>query len=168
LVREASAGVGPTDIPAPNGGGVLGQHGVTVAPTSYVLERYYADGDHGLVFDTVSWAWRLRGKLLLAAVEATLNDLVHRHEILRTAFRPIGGQVLQVIRSELVVPTPVVDLTRARGAARWRTVSRLATDDVERPFDLETAPLLGATLVRLGPEEQILLWRVCHAIWDAG
>src|SRR4051794_3981988 len=70
---------------------------------------------------------RLRGSLDVAALERSINEIVRRHEVLRTSFQPEGATAVQKIAPELHVPLVV------REAAE-DTVVRMALDEYERPF----------------------------------
>ena len=64
-------------------------------------------------------AWRFSGALNVSALEQSLDEMVRRHEILRTTFPSVDGQPVQVIAPELALPLPVVDL-QAFPASRTR------------------------------------------------
>ncbi|MEM7356448.1 MAG: condensation domain-containing protein, partial [Acidobacteriota bacterium] len=94
----------------------------------------------------------LSGPLSVPALAASLNEVVRRHEVLRTRFVAAGGQPLQRIAPELRLEVPLVDLSGLAESTRWDAVDRLAAEAANRPFDLETGPLLRTTLLRLGAE----------------
>ena len=62
---------------------------------------------------SVPWSIRMTGELNVEALERSLNEIVNRHEILRTTFDVIEGQPVQIVSASLHVPLPVVDLTGA-------------------------------------------------------
>jgi amino acid adenylation domain-containing protein/non-ribosomal peptide synthase protein (TIGR01720 family) len=107
-------------------------------------------------------ALRLRGGLDVAALEASLRAIVDRHEALRTAFPAVGGRAVQAISRRCDPGLPLVDLT-GRGEDEAR---RLAAEEAARPFDLERGPLLRARLLRLAPEEHVLLLVLHHIVAD--
>ncbi|WXA99338.1 non-ribosomal peptide synthase/polyketide synthase [Pendulispora brunnea] len=105
-------------------------------------------------------AVRLRGVLHREGLIESLREVIQRHETLRTAFvaQP-DGRVLQHVMAAPPFDVPLVDV----GEASLKTLAlRYATE----PFDLATAPLLRAALVRLGPEEHVLLLTVHHMVSD--
>ncbi|MBV9122341.1 MAG: amino acid adenylation domain-containing protein, partial [Planctomycetes bacterium] len=111
-------------------------------------------------------AMRLSGPLNRGALEQALQEMVRRHESLRTIFTTRDGQPLQVIQPELDLPVQVVDLGSFPEAERESEVLRLAQEEARRPFDLEQGPLLRATLLCLGAEEHVLLLTLHHIITD--
>jgi amino acid adenylation domain-containing protein len=109
---------------------------------------------------------RLRGRLRPGVLERALTELVRRHESLRTVFRSVAGEPVQVIRPAAPAALPVVDLRALDGERRGETVRRLAAEEAGRPFDLAGGPLLRATLLRAGEEEWALLFTVHHVVSD--
>jgi non-ribosomal peptide synthetase component F len=116
-------------------------------------------------------AYRLIGPLNVAALEQSFNEIVRRHEILRSTFTTTNGCPVQVVHPALFVPLSLADLRDVPEAAREAEVRRLATEEALRHFDLSEGPLLRTTLVRLDTEEHVLL-RCIHRIvvdgWSLG
>src|SRR5436190_22545500 len=110
--------------------------------------------------------WRLRGQLDAPALERSLNEVVVRHEALRTRFVLRGDEPVQVIEPPSAVTVPVVDLSAMPPAEREARARQLTDSDACQPFDLETGPLLRAQLLRLAAEEHLLLLSVHHIASD--
>jgi amino acid adenylation domain-containing protein len=112
-------------------------------------------------------AARLTGPLNTKAFAESLNEIVGRHEILRTTFVAKSGRPVQVI-----APTPspeileIIDLSELAGAQREATVKRMTRDESSRPFDLSVGPLLRVKLLRLARDEHVLLFTMHHIISD--
>jgi amino acid adenylation domain-containing protein len=109
-------------------------------------------------------AWLIKGPLDVAALERSLNEVVRRHETLRTTFIADNGLPLQVIAEHSHTPLPVIDLSGhpdAEGRAR-----ALLQEEAELPFDLARGPLIRAFLVRLAPDEHVLSVTLHHIISD--
>ncbi|HEX2095190.1 MAG TPA: amino acid adenylation domain-containing protein, partial [Longimicrobiaceae bacterium] len=102
-------------------------------------------------------ALRLEGRLDAAALEATLREVVQRHEALRTSFAVRSGRPVQVIASEGRLSLPIVDLTGLEPERREAWLRTLAAAEAVRPFDLRRSPLLRALLIRLAGEDHALL-----------
>jgi amino acid adenylation domain-containing protein len=111
-------------------------------------------------------AVRVRGKLNLAALEQSLNEVVNRHESLRTTFPVVAGQPVQKISSKQKLALPVLDLMGLPEFEREPAARGLATDEVKRPFDLAQGPLIRTSLLRLGEEDYIVLLTIHHIISD--
>ncbi len=109
---------------------------------------------------------QLTGTLNVVALEKSLNEIVRRHEVLRTSFRASEGQLFQEIVPTYTLTLPIVDLCYLSSEERNNEVQRLATEEAQRPFDLSRLPLVRATLLRLGEGEHILLLTLHHIIFD--
>ncbi|MFL6236839.1 MAG: amino acid adenylation domain-containing protein, partial [Thermoanaerobaculia bacterium] len=151
---------------APRDGGPL--------PLSFAQERLWflehlGAGAAGVY--NVPAAVRLTGRLGVPALRRTFEEIVHRHEALRTTFGERDGVPFQVVAPPAAVPLPVTDLSALPAAAREREMLRLATAEAARPFDLRRGPLFRAALVRLGDEEHVLALTIHHIVsdgWSAG
>jgi amino acid adenylation domain-containing protein/non-ribosomal peptide synthase protein (TIGR01720 family) len=111
-------------------------------------------------------AIRLSGLLNIKALEDSLNEIIRRHESLRTTFRSSGGSPVQVIAEELSLVMPLIDLKDQPKAERELAAKRLARNEAIRRFDLVKGPLLNAALIRLSEDEHILLLTMHHIITD--
>ncbi|MDZ7959081.1 MAG: amino acid adenylation domain-containing protein [Aulosira sp. DedQUE10] len=110
----------------------------------------------------ISAAVRLSGDLNITALEQSLNEIIARHEVLRTQFSLVNGQAFQAIAPTLTVQLPIIDLCNVRAAE----VERLAIIESHRTFDLTQLPLLRCTLLRLGENEHIALLTIHHIVAD--
>ena len=112
-------------------------------------------------------AIRLAGRLDVEALERTLNEVVRRHEILRTTFDEVAGHPVQVIAPAQPTPLAGADLREAGGEQeRAEAARRLALEEARQPFDLSRGPLLRARLLKLGDEEHVALLTMHHIISD--
>jgi len=111
-------------------------------------------------------AVRLKGPLNLAALEQSLNEIVQRHESLRTTFGKVEGRPTQVIAPTLTIKLPIVDLRNLPASERETEVRRWVTAEAQRPFDLSKGPLIRCTVLRLGSEEHVGLLTMHHIISD--
>ena len=109
---------------------------------------------------------RLRGMLDIAALESALTTLVRRHEALRTTFRDLHGEPVQVIGNAEPFIVTVEDLSGLPEETREEETRRLIRDEVQRPFNLSTGPLMRARLLRLSTEDHILLLSMHHIVSD--
>jgi len=115
-------------------------------------------------FYNMSGTYRLKGSLDRESLAESLNEIIKRHEILRTTFAERESQLVQVVAKEQCLNVPLVDLgglADQEAEALW-----LASEEAQRPFDLCRGPLLRATLVKLHEDEHILLLTMHHIISD--
>ncbi|HEX8176353.1 MAG TPA: condensation domain-containing protein, partial [Pyrinomonadaceae bacterium] len=110
---------------------------------------------------------RLTGRLDVACLQAALQEVISRHEVLRTHFEAIDGQPLQLINPPSHLHIPLIDLSALPAPQRDASVRHLANTEAALPFELERAPLLRATLLRLSETEHVLLFTMHHIISDA-
>ncbi|MBV9926801.1 MAG: amino acid adenylation domain-containing protein [Acidobacteria bacterium] len=101
------------------------------------------------------------------ALARALNELLRRHESLRTTFAEFaGGEPVQVIAPPSPLELPLVDLSALFEDEARAESARLAAEESQRPFDLTKGPLLRTTLLRLSDEEHYLLLSVHHIVFD--
>jgi amino acid adenylation domain-containing protein len=111
-------------------------------------------------------ALRLAGVLDIQVLEQSLNEIIRRHEDLRTTFPMIDGNPVQVIAAEQTAKLSMVDLSKRPEAEQQAEVQRLANDEARRPFDLSQGPLLRVALVKVGEKQNILLVAAHHIVLD--
>jgi amino acid adenylation domain-containing protein len=112
----------------------------------------------------VPGALRLVGCLNVPALRQSLNEIVRRHEALRTRFEEKDGQAQQSVDGDVKVELPVVDLRASIG--RDELLRTEVRDEAHRPFDLAKGPVLRAKLLWSGEEEHILLLTMHHIVSD--
>ncbi|WP_368667338.1 amino acid adenylation domain-containing protein [Corallococcus sp. AB030] len=138
-------------------------------PLSFAQQRlWFIDQlEPGSALYNMPVALRLLGALDEAALKGSLDALMARHESLRTTFRTEAGQPVQHIHAQATVPLERVDLSALEDTeARLREAERLATAESQRPFDLERGPVIRALLIRLAPEEHVLVLHLHHIVSD--
>ncbi|MBW4454435.1 MAG: amino acid adenylation domain-containing protein [Nostoc indistinguendum CM1-VF10] len=109
---------------------------------------------------------RLQGKLNIDALSASLNEIIKRHEILRTSFAISDGQPIQVIFPSVNLELPVVDLQYIPQEHREVELYRLAKEEAQTGFDLTQAPLLRVKLLRLDGKDHVILLTFHHIVSD--
>ena len=109
---------------------------------------------------------RLRRRLNPSIPTRALNEIVRRHESLRTRIATVDGRPVQLVSATLKHALPVIDLRRLPAADREREASRLANEEAQRPFDLARGPLLRTTLLQLREDDFVLLVTMHHIISD--
>src|SRR4051794_11021462 len=111
-------------------------------------------------------AFRLTGTLAPDVLERSLNEIVRRHEALRTTFAMIEERLVQVVYPPQALTIPILDLTELPEAESADRVTQLATEHGQEPFDLSQWPLLRVKLLRLAENEHVLLLSMHHIIGD--
>ncbi|PZU94481.1 MAG: non-ribosomal peptide synthetase [Pseudanabaena sp.] len=110
---------------------------------------------------------KLTGILHVDILERSLTEIVNRHEILRTNFVEIEGNPFQIIHPSKPFTLSVIDLQELATIDRESELRQLANQEAKTPFNLEKDDLLRVTLLRLAPQEHILLITLHHIIADA-
>ena len=96
----------------------------------------------------------------------TLNEIVRRHEALRTHFAMVDGTPVQIIAPHLELELPLTDLADLPHGEREARAQWLAEDEAQTPFDLSTGPLIRAGLIRLDDNDHIILLTLHHIVSD--
>jgi amino acid adenylation domain-containing protein len=137
-------------------------------PLSFAQQRlWFIDQlDRGNPAYNFPIAVRLTGSLNVAALEQSLNEIVRRHEALRTTYGEVKGQPVQIISPTLTLPLPALDLRALSESDREAQAMRLAVEESRLPFDLARGPLLRVILLKLDDEEHVLLLTVHHIVTD--
>jgi len=111
--------------------------------------------------------WRLNGPFNRAALEASLTDIVQRHESLRTTIlQSSDGIPCQVVQPAFNPLNDFIDLQTYSAAEQNIKLEQLADQALARPFNLETGPLLRVSLIQLSPEDHLLMITLHHIITD--
>jgi amino acid adenylation domain-containing protein len=124
----------------------------------------------GNPFYNLSGGVLLAGRLDVEALRRSVQEVVRRHETLRTAFEEVDGRPVQRIVPDLNLEIPVLDLSDLSPEEREAAARRIASEQARAPFDLSRPGLLRVTLLRLaGGErpEHALLWAIHHIVSDA-
>ncbi len=106
------------------------------------------------------------GRLDVDVLKRCLDEIVRRHETLRTRFAEHGDETVQIVDPPRPQPLPVIDLTVLPAAVREVELGRRATWEAVRLFDLAGGPLLRTTLVRLACDRHVFLLNQHHIVSD--
>jgi hypothetical protein len=111
-------------------------------------------------------ALRIRGPLSLIALQQSLDEIVRRHESLRTRFICVDERPIQCVMPAELFPLTVIDLRRLPESERDAEAQRLADEEAARPFNITADPLVRTKLLRLGNEHFIFLYTMHHIASD--
>jgi acyl-CoA synthetase (AMP-forming)/AMP-acid ligase II len=121
-----------------------------------------------LPFFNILYVLRVTSALDATLLERSLNEIVRRHEILRTTIGVAGGRQIQVIAPQLTVPLAVDDLRKLPKSKKEAVAHRLIQAELTHSFDLVRGPLVRARIVRLADDEHLLLIAMHQMIADGG
>ena len=145
-----------------------GSSDVFVLPASLGQERFWALDrlNPGNPTWNVPVRFRLQGPLDVSFVERAFNEIIRRHETLRTTFGIEEGKPVQVIKPSLTIEVPVTDLRQIPKPERDAEVDKLSFKEARWRFDLATGPLFRASLLRIDDNEHVLLVTPHHSMID--
>jgi amino acid adenylation domain-containing protein len=116
---------------------------------------------HHLLVDIV-----FEGLVDTRIIQRSFQEVVHRHEVLRTTFQLTAGKVVQTIGPPMAVNLPTRDLSHLPEPEQRREIVRFIAQELRTPFDLRYGPLHRATILRLGPSKLRLTVVLHHLIGD--
>ncbi|MCH8623091.1 condensation domain-containing protein, partial [Undibacterium sp. TS12] len=112
----------------------------------------------------ISGAVRLDGQLNIQALEQSLNELTNRHEVLRTSYKTVDGQDVQVLGPADQFRLTMVDLSELSNSEQ--DLQQVMQQEIRRPFDLGTGPMLRAAVFRISGQAHILVLTMHHIASD--
>ncbi|HEX2931054.1 MAG TPA: condensation domain-containing protein, partial [Candidatus Binatia bacterium] len=119
-------------------------------------------------YNFIALASSLSGGLEVDILERSVNQIIDRHEVLRTVFHAVDGQPMPIILPAMRIDLQVIDVGFAvSGRTGESEVCRIAGEIAGQPFDLTKGPLLRVALLRLASGEHVLLLVVHHIVFDA-
>ncbi|HXQ73774.1 MAG TPA: amino acid adenylation domain-containing protein [Pyrinomonadaceae bacterium] len=141
---------------------------VNLFPTSIDQERlwFIEQLQPGNAAYNIFSASRIKGRLDVALMERVVNELIARHEVVRTTFTVVDDQPMQVIHPKLEVTLTPVDLQSVPREQREQEALRLVTEDFSQPFDLEQGPLVRVGLLRLAEDDHVMHINMHHTVTD--
>jgi len=149
-------------------GGKRTARAIRTAPLSFAQQRlWFLDQyEPENILYNIPAAIRLKGALNTTALERSLNEILRRHEALRTTFAVVDDRPIQVINEVRDSRLTVIELRESSPEEREATAARLASEEARRPFNLAEGPLLRVKLLQLAEDDQVLLITMHHIISD--
>ncbi|MEB3357183.1 MAG: amino acid adenylation domain-containing protein [Synechococcales bacterium] len=120
----------------------------------------------GSPFYIIPVALQVTGALSINRLQQSLEQIVQRHEVLRTSFREIDGKAQPEIDADVEISIPCIDLTDLDEAYQQKQVHQYLRAAAQQPFDLSRAPLLRLQVLRLATQEHVVLLSLHHIIAD--
>lgn len=156
--------------------GGAGAAGAPARPEEELLAFPLSPGQHRMWLANKEWPgnpaynasfrWTLEGPLDLSALQRSFNEIIARHEVLRTTFGTVDGLVHQLVQPSLMLLIPVTDLRSAPPDAVADRIEQICAAEAERSFNLERGPLIRVGLLRVEDERYILMLTLHHIICD--
>ncbi|HLH97107.1 MAG TPA: alpha/beta fold hydrolase [Xanthobacteraceae bacterium] len=109
---------------------------------------------------------RIFGPLSAETLEKSMQTIVDRHESLRTRFKDIEGELVQLISARAPFALLITDLQDVPAEGREDALMTLLREDAQRPFSLELGSLLRVRLFRLAADDHVLIVTLHHIISD--
>src|ERR1043165_4970437 len=155
-------------IAAPANRGILPRKEPGPVPLSFAQQRlWFLDQlEPGNPAYNVPAAIRLTGSLNISALQRSLNELVRRHESLRTIFATVDDQPVQIVKDGEPLALPIIDLQEQTPDQLERHALQLATEEARRPFAISHQPPFRVLLLKLGPSEHVILVTMHHVASD--
>ena len=140
----------------------------TLLPLSFAQQRlwFLQNLEPSSVAYNISFSARFVGSVNLPAVEQSINEIVRRHESLRTTFAEVDSVPVQVISPTLTLLPSIIDLDRLDESEQQTATQRLLREEARRPFDLGNGPLLRTIIFRPSEYECVVSLSMHHAISD--
>ncbi len=150
-------------------GGMLPKRGAEwqeLAPTSFAQQRlWFLDQlEPGSPIYHIFYVMRLQGRLNFAAFTRSLNEIIRRHEVLRTTFVDQNGTPVQHIQPASTLALPYIDLSIE--AEQTAKIDQLLRQAAQQPFNLQEGPLLHAQMIRLSEQEHMFILVFHHCVSD--
>ncbi|MHC5858901.1 non-ribosomal peptide synthetase [Nostoc sp.] len=111
-----------------------------------------------------SQSLRLKGELDVKVLQSAIEELVQRHEALRTTFSTDGNTLCIVASRQIEIP--IIDLSSLEPQEHQDKLASILRQEVEQPFDLEHGPLFRAKIAKLQPQEHLAILTAHHIICD--
>ncbi|MCL4532020.1 MAG: amino acid adenylation domain-containing protein, partial [Actinobacteria bacterium] len=149
-------------------GSIPRRGGQSPVPLSFAQERlWFLDRlEPNSPLYLIPTALRLSGHLDIPALQQSLDEIVRRHEALRTTFSEADGSPVQVVNPPRPAELASLDLSDVPANERIGKAHLLLREEARRPFDLSHDPMLRPTLVHLDQEDHILLLVLHHIASD--
>ncbi|MBD2040610.1 non-ribosomal peptide synthetase [Microcoleus sp. FACHB-672] len=141
-------------------------------PLSFAQERlwFFDQLEPANPFYNLCTTIHLTGQLDVEALRKSLNEIVCRHEVLRTTFAVVEGQPVQVIHPNRDLELPVFDLSQTENqnssSQEGNKIQDFILEEARTPFNLEQDSLLRAKLLQLSEGEYVLILTAHHIIFD--
>lgn len=160
LMKEKAAKEGGSSIPCMDKSANI--------PLSHAEQRlwYIEQLDSGSASYNASSALKLTGILDVKALRSSLENIVERHNILRSYYRLVDGRPMRFVRSNASIEYSFEELEHLDVGKQKSVLRSKIEAETARAFDLETGPLLRIKLLKLCANEHVLVLTMHHIVSD--
>jgi len=143
-------------------------HGVYEFPASFSQQRLWLLDQLSpqVALYTIPLIVPMHGQVRRTALEGAINEIVDRHEALRTTFAQRDAEIVQLVRSVMPVTVRATDLSRVAKERRAAATQKAIDAELAERFDLHGGPLVRAHLIILAPLESLLVVCLHHIVFD--
>ncbi len=159
-LSTALEGEAPATAPAPV------RQRRTEAPLSFAQERFWVFGRNRNTAYNVPSPLRIRGPLDSRVLERCCQEVLRRHDSLRTRFLERDAGPVQVVDPPAPWTLPRIDLLGLSEPLREGEALRLVKEDTQQPFDIAQGPLIRVALARLADDDHVLILDCHHIVMD--
>jgi amino acid adenylation domain-containing protein len=137
-------------------------------PLSYAQQRlwFLNELEEGVGVYNIPAAFRLKGQLNAEVLERSINEVLRRHEALRTTFPTVEGKAVIRIDHDVWLGLQSMDLRGTPPIEQEEHLLAIASAHVRQPFDLAQGPLVRGILIRLSEEEHVAVFTMHHIVSD--
>ncbi len=121
----------------------------------------------GNLFYNIPIVLKLNGSLDFSILTWCINQIIHRHEVLRTTYHTSNGKPVQIIHQSMNVDIPIVDLTKSNPISDPKMVEEMILAEINLPFDLSKGPLIRTKVIKTGESDYYFICTMHHIITDA-
>ena len=122
--------------------------------------------DPGCVAYNIPVAYFVQGPFDAVALQTAVDQLLVRHETLRTSFYEEEGDLFQRVANEATATVELTDISHVSEANRNQALEALIREQARRRFDLNEAPLVRFHLFRLAEQRHVFFFNIHHIIAD--
>ena len=117
-------------------------------------------------FYNIPAAIQINGELDVLILERCFQEIINRHEVLRTAFLTVEGKPVAQLSSVNEFKLSIVDLNNSTEIVQIQQVEKITREEAQQPFQLDKPPLLRVKLLRLNYQSHIILITLHHIVAD--
>ncbi|HPF07961.1 MAG TPA: condensation domain-containing protein, partial [Spirochaetota bacterium] len=110
--------------------------------------------------------FNIKGNININTLYKSINQVCKSHSVLLAGFKNSDNELMQFINDQTDIPLPVINLTQIPENQKKKEINRLLEEEVNRPFDLSSPPLVSALLIKLSDQEHIFSIVIHHIVFD--